>query len=171
MDDYIESLECFSIWDVLSCTCCVVGALEERCGQSGIRAAALGSEELMRTGALISMECLLFPITCAVRCVILRAVNEWRFLAFFFPSTRLWTPALPLQLTAALDPEHGAAAGEHGSVLGPGVSVGLSISSSCLAVSFNYTNNTTYSTHHTCLNHSLKYCMIERTTQTNNTDS
>ncbi len=37
------------------CTC-VAGALEDRCGPSVMRAAARGSEELMSTGALISIE-------------------------------------------------------------------------------------------------------------------
>jgi len=99
------------------CTC-VAGALEDRCGPSVMRAAARGSEELMSTGALISIECRLFPSTCAERCVMLSAVNECRFLAFFFPSACLCAP-FPLQLTASA------------------LADDLSISISCFAVSFS----------------------------------
>ena len=67
-----------------------------------MRAAARGSEELMSTGALISMEWRLFR-ACAVRWVMLSAVKEWRFLAFFLPSARRWMAlAEPLSLAAVL---------------------------------------------------------------------
>lgn len=63
------------------------GALQDRWARSPILAAARGSLELISTGALISMECL-WLVACEDLCVTLSAVKEWRFLAFFLPSTR-----------------------------------------------------------------------------------
>ena len=104
-----------------------------------MRAAALGSEELMSTGWEISMLCLLF--SWAVLCVTLRAVNEWRFLAFFFPSPRRWGEGPPPGEGEGLGEgpgEQGPNGGPgDGSELGPGTGAGLSISISCLAVSFS----------------------------------
>lgn len=65
-----------------------VGALDDRGGTSPILAIALGSLELMRTGALISMECLLLTAWEDL-CDMLNEVKECRFLAFFLPSSRL----------------------------------------------------------------------------------
>ena len=77
-----------------------------------------------------------------------RAVNECRFLAFFFPSPRLWHPLFPLdgegpgEGPGEQGPSGagaGAGAGE-GAELGPGTgaTTDLSISISCLAVSFSW---------------------------------
>lgn len=67
------------------------------------------------------------------------AENECLFLAFFFPSPRRWPAPLPLDGEA-----HGEGPGAQGpsgagSELGPGTpdGSGLSISISCLAVSFS----------------------------------
>lgn len=103
-----------------------------------MRAAALGSEELMSTGWEISMLCLLLSL--ALLWLTDSAENECLFLAFFLPSPLRWLPPFP--------PLDGEAQGEgpgvqgpngDGSELGPGTldGVGLSISISCLAVSFN----------------------------------
>lgn len=121
------------------------GALEERWVRSPILAAARGSLELMRTGALISMECRLLAAWEDL-CVMLRAVKEWRFLAFFLPSTWRWAaPAAP----APASVEHGArptaAAAATATVsVASGMSQPeaaaehvLSISMSCLADSFS----------------------------------
>lgn len=64
-----------------------VGALQDRWARSPILAAARGSLELIKTGALISMECL-WLVAWEDLCVTLSAVKEWRFLAFFLLSTR-----------------------------------------------------------------------------------
>lgn len=103
-----------------------------------MRAAALGSEELMRTGWEISMLCLL--LSWAVLWLTESAENECLFLAFFFPSPLRWLAPLPLEGEA-----HGEGPGVQGpngagSELGPGAldGAGLSISISCLAVSFNW---------------------------------
>lgn len=103
-----------------------------------MRAAALGSEELMRTGWEISMLCLLF--SWAVLWLTDSAENECLFLAFFLPSPLRWLAPLPLEGEA-----HGEGPGVQGpsgagSELGPGPldGAGLSISISCLAVSFNW---------------------------------
>lgn len=121
------------------------GALEERWVRSPILAAARGSLELMRTGALISMECRLLAAWEDL-CVMLRAVKEWRFLAFFLPSACRWAaPAAP----APASVEHGArpatAAAAAATVsVGSGTSQPeaaaehvLSISMSCLADSLS----------------------------------
>lgn len=103
-----------------------------------MRAAALGSEELMRTGWEISILCLL--LSWAALWLTDSAENECLFLAFFFPSPLRWPEPFPLDGEA-----QGEGPGVHGpngagSELGPGtlVGVGLSISISCLAVSFNW---------------------------------
>lgn len=103
-----------------------------------MRAAALGSEELMRTGWEISILCLL--LSWAALWLTDSAENECLFLAFFFPSPLLWPEPFPLDGEAL-----GEGPGEQGpngvgSELGPGtlVGVGLSISINCLAVSFNW---------------------------------
>lgn len=123
------------------------GALEERWVRSPILAAARGSLELMRTGALISMECRLLAAWDDL-CVMLRAVKEWRFLAFFLPSACRWAaPATP----APASVEHGARPAAAAAAAATAVvSVGsgtsqpeaaaehvLSISMSCLADSFS----------------------------------
>lgn len=103
-----------------------------------MRAAALGSEELMRIGWEISILCLLF--SCADLWLTDSAVNEWRFLAFFFPSPRRWPEPFPLDGEALGEGQGEQGPSGAGSELGPGtlVGVGLSISISCLAVSFNW---------------------------------
>lgn len=69
------------------------------------------------------------------------AVNECRFLAFFFPSPLRWPEPFPLDGEALGEGpgEQGPRGG--GSELGPGalVGIGLSISINCFAVSFNST--------------------------------
>ena len=117
-----------------------------------MRAAALGSEELMSTGWEISMLCRLL-LSWAARWLMDSAVNECRFLAFFFPSPRLWHPLFPLdgegpgeqgpgeQGPSGAGAWAGAGAGAvEGAELGPGTgaTTDLSISISCLAVSFNW---------------------------------
>lgn len=60
---------------------------------SPMRAAAVGLEELMRTGPLISMECLWGGGARQGLWDMVREVNEWRFLLFFFSPAR-WGPPL-----------------------------------------------------------------------------
>lgn len=121
------------------------GALEERWVRSPILAAARGSLELMRTGALISMECRLL-VACEDLCVMLRAVKEWRFLVFFLPSACLWAAAaapVPVSVEHGARPTADAAATAAGSVVSstsqPEAAAEhvLSISMSCLADSFS----------------------------------
>lgn len=102
-----------------------------------MRAAALGSEELMRTGWEISMLCLL--LSWAALWLTDRAVNEWRFLAFFFPSPLRWPKPFPLDGDALGEGPEEQGPNGAGSELGPGAlaGIGLSISINCLAVSFN----------------------------------
>lgn len=113
-----------------------VGALEDRCGQSLMRAAARGSDELMSTGALISIECRLLS-AWAVRWVMLSPVNECLFLAFFLPSGRRWMALAGLLLSGGVPGLEHEAPEEPGRPLAPGTGLGLSISISCLAVSFS----------------------------------
>lgn len=103
-----------------------------------MRAAALGSEELMRTGWEISILCLL--LSRAVLWLTDSAENECLFLAFFFPSLLRWPEPFPLDGEAQGEGPGVQGPNEAGSELGPGtlVGVGLSISISCLAVSFNW---------------------------------
>ena len=130
---------------VCMCPCACMRA--RVCVHTCMRAAARGSEELMRTGWEISILCLLL-LSWAARWLMDRAVNECRFLAFFFPSPRLWHPLFPLdgegpgEGPGEQGPNGagaGAGAGE-GAELGPGTgaTTDLSISISCLAVSFNW---------------------------------
>lgn len=102
-----------------------------------MRAAALGSEELMRTGWEISILCLL--LSWAALWLTDSAENECLFLAFFFPSPRRWPEPFPLDGEAQGEGPGAQEPNGAGSELGPGalVGVGLSISISCLAVSFN----------------------------------
>lgn len=102
-----------------------------------MRAAALGSEELMRTGWEISILCLL--LSWAALWLTDRAENECLFLVFFFPSPLRWPEPFPLDGEALGEGPGGQGPNGAGSELGPGtlVGVGLSISINCLAVSFN----------------------------------
>lgn len=103
-----------------------------------MRAAALGSEELMRTGWEISILCLL--LSWAALWLTDSAENECLFLAFFFPSPLRWPEPFPLDGEALGEGPGVQGPNGAGSELGPGtlVDVGLSISISCLAVSFNW---------------------------------
>lgn len=105
--------------------------------QTWIRAAALGSEELMRTGWEISMLCLL--LSWATLWLTDRAENECRFLAFFFPSPLRWLEPFPLGGEALGEEPRAQGSNGAGSELGPGAlaGIGLSISISCFAVSFS----------------------------------
>lgn len=102
-----------------------------------MRAAALGSDELMSTGWEISMLCLL--LSWAALWLTDSAVNEWRFLAFFFPSPLRWPEPFPFDGEALGEGPGEQGPSGAGSELGPGTLVdgGLSISINCLAVSFN----------------------------------
>lgn len=103
-----------------------------------MRAAALGSEELMRTGWEISILCLL--LSWAVLWLTDSAENECLFLAFFLPSPLRWLAPFPLDGEAQGEGPGVQGPNGDGSELGPGTldDVGLSISISCLAVSFNW---------------------------------
>lgn len=103
-----------------------------------MRAAALGSEELMRTGWEISILCLL--LSWAVLWLTDSAENECLFLAFFLPSPLRWLAPFPLDGEAQGEGPRVQGPNGDGSELGPGTldGVGLSISISCLAVSFNW---------------------------------
>lgn len=103
-----------------------------------MRAAALGSEELMRTGWEISILCLL--LSWAVLWLTDSAENECLFLAFFLPSPLRWLALFPLDGEAQGEGPGVQGPNGDGSELGPGTldDVGLSISISCLAVSFNW---------------------------------
>lgn len=102
-----------------------------------MRAAALGSEELMRTGCEISMLCLL--LSWAALWLTESAEKECRFFAFFFPSPLLWPEPFPLDGEAVGEGPGVQGPRGAGSELGPGAfaGIGLSISISCFAVSFN----------------------------------
>lgn len=103
-----------------------------------MRAAALGSEELIRTGCEISMLCLL--LSWVVLWLTDRAENECRFLAFFFPSPLRWPEPFPLGGEATGDDPRLQDPRSAGSELVPGAlaGIGLSISINCFAVSFNW---------------------------------
>lgn len=103
-----------------------------------MRAAALGSEELIRTGCEISMLCLL--LSWVVLWLTDRAENECRFLAFFFPSPLRWPEPFPLGGEAIGDDPRLQEPRRAGSELVPGAfaGIGLSISINCFAVSFNW---------------------------------
>lgn len=107
------------------------------CACTWMRAAALGSDELMRTGWEISMLCLL--LSWAALWLTDSAENECLFLAFFFPSPLRWLEPFPLDGEALGEGPGEQGPSGAGSELGPGAFVGaaLSISINCLAVSFN----------------------------------
>lgn len=102
-----------------------------------MRAAALGSEELMRTGWEISILCLL--VSWVALWLTDSAENECLFLAFFFPSPLRWPEPFPLDGEAQGEGPGVQGPKGTGSELGPAtlVGAGLSISISCLAVSFS----------------------------------
>lgn len=104
------------------------GALEDRPPLSSpIRAAAVGLEELIRTGPLISMECLWGGGARQGLWDIVREVKECRFLLFFFSPVAFWEPL-------AWGPEEE----EDGpSLESPPPSDGLSSSISCRAALLN----------------------------------
>ncbi len=103
-----------------------------------MRAAARGSDELMRTGWEISILCLL--LSWAALWLTDSAENECLFLAFFFPSPLRWAAPFPLDGEAQGEGPGVQGPNGAGSELGPGalVDAGLSISINCLAVSFNW---------------------------------